>query len=332
MTLRSTAGVLLAGVMMTACSTSVGATADTVSAELTTTSVAVAPALERLLLTATATSASPSAGPTEVAVPLQQLPRGGRRIFPKHLVVMHYGTAGTAALGILGEGTPAQAAARLVAAAAPFAKASGRPVLPAFELIATIAQRAAGDDGMYSTYIPDADVARYLAAARRVKALLVLDLQPGRADFLTQARHYEKFLRQPDVGLALDAEWKLTPTQVPLKQIGATSAAAINQVSSYLAQLSAANGLPEKLLVLHQFREFMIPDRHKVVPRPGLAIVVHLDGFGPQSVKRDVYAALSLTSGPLHNGLKLFIDEDTDMFTPREAMAIRPRPELISYQ
>jgi hypothetical protein len=317
-------GLAVVGLLLAACTTT-ATTTSSVAADVASTG------LERLLLTAT-TPAAPAATPTQLDVPKPQLPRGGRRIFPRFLVVAHYGTAGTGALGVLGEGSPTQAAARLLGAAAPFAKASGRPVLPAFELISTIAQRKPGDDGTYSTYISDADVARYLAAARKVKAIVVLDLQPGRADFLTQARHYEKFLLQPDVGLALDPEWKLTPTQVPLRQIGATNAGAINAVSSYLSQLTVSHGLPEKLFVVHQFRQFMIPDRSKVVPRQGLAVVVHLDGFGPQWVKKQVYAALSLKTGPLHNGLKLFIDEDTTMFTPTEAMAIRPRPELITYQ
>ena len=277
-------------------------------------------------------SPSPSPSATQAPRSLAQLPRGGRAIFPRYLVVAHYGTAGTGALGVLGEGTPDQAGRRLLAAAAPFTKASGRPVLPAFELIASIAQRKPGADGTYSTYISDADVARYLAAARRVKAVVVLDLQPGRADFLTQARHFEKFLRQPDVGLALDPEWKLTPAQRPLRQIGATDATSINAVSSYLANLTLRSRLPEKLFVVHQFRAFMIPDRERVVDRPGLATVVHLDGFGTQRVKRDVYGALAVRTGPLHNGLKLFIDEDTQMFTPAQAMAFRPRPELITYQ
>jgi hypothetical protein len=324
---RTSLALLAVGLLMTACTTTVHADVAIDDAAAT----APASGLERLLLTAT-TSAQPAFTASAVPIPLRQLPRGGRRIFPTYLVVAHYGTAGTAALGVLGEGSPDVAAARLVRAAAPFAKASGRRVLPAFELIATVAQRKPGDDGTYSAYLSDADVARYLAAARRMKALVVLDLQPGRADFLTQARHYEKFLLQPDVGLALDPEWKLTPTQVPLKQIGATDAASINAVSSYLAQLTVSHGLPEKLFVVHQFRTDMIPDRVKVVPRPGLAMVVHLDGFGTQWVKHEVYDALSLKTGPLHNGLKLFIDEDTHMFTPYEAMAFRPRPELVTYQ
>lgn len=282
--------------------------------------------------TASPSAAPPSPRPSPSARPLAQLPRGGRTIFPRYLVVAHYGTAGTGALGVLGEGSPEQAGRRLLAAAAPFSAASGRPVLPAFELIASIAQRSPGPDGSYSTYLSDADVARYLAAARRVKAVLVLDLQPGRADFLTQARHFARFLRQPDVGLALDPEWKLTRTQVPLRQIGATDAASINAVSSYLATLTLRARLPEKLFVVHQFRAFMIPDRERVMARPGLATVIHLDGFGTQRVKREVYAALAVRHGPLHNGLKLFIDEDTRMLSPAEAMAVRPRPELITYQ
>jgi hypothetical protein len=269
---------------------------------------------------------------TPAAGPLRQLPRGGRQIFPRHLVVAHYGTAGTGALGVLGEGTPQQAAARLLQAAAPFAAASGRPVLPAFELIATIAQRSPGPDGMYSSAIPAEEITRYLAAARRAKALLILDLQPGRADFLDQARRLEPFLRQPDVGLALDPEWKLAPGQRPGRQIGSVSVAEVNRVSAWLARVRADNALPEKLFVVHQFRDFMIRDRAALAARPGLATVVHLDGFGTQRVKRSVYDALAVRTGPVHNGLKLFLDEDTDLFTPREAMAFRPRPDLITYQ
>ena len=39
--------------------------------------------------------------------------------------------------------------------------------------------------------------------------LLVLDFQPGATPFLNQVKAYEKFLLQPEVGVALDPEWKL---------------------------------------------------------------------------------------------------------------------------
>ncbi len=262
-----------------------------------------------------------------------ELPRGGREIFPTYEVIAHYGTATTAVLGVLGEGTPEQAGRNLLKAAEPFGKASGRRILPAFELIVSVAQRSPGDDGDYSSYLADAEIDRYLAEARKIKALVILDLQPGLADPLVQAKHFAKYLSQPDVGLALDPEWKLYGNQKPGRQIGYLTPASINEVSAWVADLRGRLDLPEKLFVLHQFQTRMIPNRETVVARPGLATVIHVDGFGTRGVKKDTYAALALPpGGPLHNGFKLFIDEDIAMFNPVEAMALRPSPELITYQ
>ena len=278
-----------------------------------------------------AATATVALGPLDLAAP-RELPRGGRTIFPTYQVIAHYGTATTAVLGVLGEGTPEQAGRNLLAAAEPFGKASGRRILPAFELIVSVAQRSPGDDGDYSAYLPDADIERYLAAARRIKALVLLDLQPGLADPLVQAQHFEKFLREPDVGLAVDPEWKLYGDQKPGRQIGTLDAASVNRVSAWLAELTTTLDLPEKLFVLHQFQRRMLPDRDAIVVRPGLATVVHVDGFGTRGGKLDTYAALADTTGRLRNGFKLFLDEDVDLLSPTEVMAVRPRPELITYQ
>ncbi|WP_414172529.1 hypothetical protein [Clavibacter tessellarius] len=89
----------------------------------------------------------------------------------------------------------------------------------------------------------------------------MIDLQPGRTDFLTQAKRYESVLAQPGVGLALDPEWRLGPDQVPLKQIGSVSAAEVDATTDWLAGLVRDRGLPQKMLVLHQFRLSMITDR-----------------------------------------------------------------------
>ena len=60
-------------------------------------------------------------------------------------------------------------------------------MLPALELIAVIAHGEAGPQGRYSLRQRDAVIRRYLRAARKAKALLVLDIQPGRSDFFTEA-------------------------------------------------------------------------------------------------------------------------------------------------
>lgn len=264
--------------------------------------------------------------------PEPQLPRGGTTIFPANLVVMHYGTAGSGVLGILGDGAPEQAADRLEAAAAPYVAASGRPVLPAFELITTVASSRPGTDGTYSSELPAAEVQRYLAVARAHRMLLVLDFQPGRAEFLDQVREYAQFLSQPDVGVALDPEWKLTATQRPLQQVGTSAAAPINAVSAYLSGIVERDRLPEKIFMVHQFKAYELPDRSSVVDQPGLATVLHVDGFGAQPDKIKTYLALASRTPRLVNGFKLFYKADTGLMTPTQAMALVPRPELISYQ
>src|SRR5215218_7905340 len=75
-----------------------------------------------------------------------QLPRGGRSIFPEHRVV-YYGAPQDDELGALGIGSPASAARRLERQAKAYARPH-RPVLPALELIAVIANADAGEDGM----------------------------------------------------------------------------------------------------------------------------------------------------------------------------------------
>lgn len=281
--------------------------------------------------------ATPTPAPAPTLPPVPYLPRGGHRIFPDHMVVMAYGTAGTGALGLLGEVSPQEAARRLETGSVQWAKASGRPVLPAFELITTVAQRAPGADGAYSAGLAPADVQRYLDAARAAKMLLVLDFQPGRAEVLAQVKRYEQFFVQPEVGIALDPEWVLRPGQRPGRQIGSLSAAEVNAVSGYLSDLVVRHRLPEKVFMVHQFKQYMLPDRSAIVDRFGLATVFHVDGFGPRHSKRETYSLLAspdgrIPGGLVVNGFKLFLDEDVDLMTAADVMALRPRPELVSYQ
>src|SRR4051812_49593083 len=94
--------------------------------------------------------------------PAPELPRGGRVIFPGHRVVAFYGAPQDPELGQLGIGSPAGAARKLARQARPY----GGRVLPAFELISTVASGAAGTDGRYSYRQPRRVIDRYLAAAR----------------------------------------------------------------------------------------------------------------------------------------------------------------------
>jgi hypothetical protein len=264
-----------------------------------------------------------------------QLPGGGQLALPGKRYVALYGAAGTGALGVLGEQGPADAVARAKAQAAEYQPFSDEPVIPMFELIATVAAGAAGPDGDYSAEVPVETLQPWIDAARDAGVYVVIDLQPGRTDFLTQAKRYESVLAQPGVGLALDPEWRLGPDQVPLKQIGSVSAAEVDATTNWLAGLVREKGLPQKMLVLHQFRLSMIQDRASLdMSHPELAMLVHADGQGGQPDKQATWRALHAEAPTgMAWGWKNFIDEDKPMLTPEQTMQdVSPVPDLVTYQ
>jgi len=278
--------------------------------------------------------AQPAPAPTPAAarpVPELQLPRGGRRIFPDYRVVAFYGAPGNERLGVLGIGSPDQAAKRLRRVARGYAKKS-RPALPAFELISTIAAQAPGDGALHRIHQSDDVIARYLRAARKAKALLVLDIQPGRGDFLSEAMRLERWLRQPDVGIALDPEWHVGQDEVPGQVIGSVTADEVNEVSAYVSRLVTEHDLPEKLFVVHQFTSGMIANKDRVLRRPGLAVTMNVDGFGDRPNKLSKYAQFTSELTRFNDGFKLFYEEDTNLMSPGAVLALRPPPDLVVYE
>jgi hypothetical protein len=273
--------------------------------------------------TAEGTGGAAKAGPP-------QLPRGGRSVLPEHRVVAYYGAPQSHELGALGIGTPDAAVRRLVRQSRAYERRS-RPVLPALELIAVVAQADGGRDGSYRMRQTDAVIRRYLAAARRAKALLLLDLQPGRSDFFTETTRLEKWLAQPDVGLALDPEWRMKPGQVPGQVIGDVSAREVNATSAWLSELVRHKRLPQKLFVVHQFTEDMVDDR-ALKRRAGLDMVLNADGFGGQPEKIVKYRSFTRAAPSFNPGFKLFYREDSDLMSPAEVLRLGPPPAFVVYE
>ena len=271
-----------------------------------------------------APEASSEPGPAE-------LPRGGRTILPDRRVVAFYGAPQDRELGVLGIGSPARAARKLERQARPYAR-RGRPVLPAFELIAAIVTGEAGDGGDHSMRQEPATIRRYLRVARAHRMLLLLDIQPGYASFLQEAEALEEFLKEPDVSLALDPEWSMKPPQLPGQEIGSTDAATINEVSRYLSGIVRQYDLPQKLLVVHRFTGDMIQAEHDLERHPGVALVVNVDGFGDQPNKISKYEEFTDDLRRRFNGLKLFYEEDLNLMKPNQVLRLRPQPDLIVYE
>ena len=271
---------------------------------------------------------------TATAATGTELPGGGQLALPGKTYVALYGTPGSGALGVLGEQDVPATVQRAAEHAEPYRALTDTEVVPALEIIATIASAGAGDDGNYSAEKSVDQLRPLVEAAHEHGQYVVLDLQPGRTDFLTQAKRYEELLKLPNVGLALDPEWRLRPDQVHLRQIGSVTGAEADAVAAWLAELTRKHDLPQKMFVLHQFAASMITNREVVrTDRPELQVVVHVDGQGTPGGKAGTWNLLRQGADPgLAWGWKNFYDEDVPMLTPEQTWGVAPRPDLVTYQ
>jgi hypothetical protein len=267
----------------------------------------------------------------EAEAPPSELPRGGRVILPGDRVVAFYGDPRDRRLGVLGIGSPDRAARRLEHQARAYVR-PGRPVLPALELITTLAIEEPGAGGDHTLHEEPSTIRRYLRAARAHHMLLILDIQPGYAPFIDEVRRLEPFLKQPDVSLALDPEWSLEPPQIPGQEIGSTDAPTIDEVSRYLSGLVRRYDLPQKLLVVHRFTDEEIEAEDQLERDPGVALVLDVDGFGARPNKVSKYKQLAQHGGPAFNGFKLFYEQDTHLMNPDRVLRLRPQPDFVVYQ
>lgn len=263
------------------------------------------------------------------------LPGGGHDLFHHKRYVALYGTPISGALGVLGEQDGSATISRAADQAAQYQALTEDHVVAALEIIVTVAAGTAGEDHNYSNEWPAEDFVPLIEAATAADQYVILDFQPGRSDFLTQVKLYEELLHYPNVGIALDPEWRLGPQEKPLTRIGSVEATEVNQVIDYLSQFVTEHRLPPKMVVLHQFQLQMLRDRDQIdTSRAQTPVLIHADGQGTQGQKQDTWAALH-TDAPPHVrwGWKNFIDEDHPMLTPEQTYTqVEPIPDLVTYQ
>ncbi|WP_052708661.1 hypothetical protein [Streptomyces sp. WMMB 714] len=255
-------------------------------------------------------------------------------MFPRYRMVGYCGLPGAAALGRLGSGDPAARIRELEEKARDFG--DGRELMPVLELLATVANPTPGPDGEYRTRTPEKTVRRFHELAREHDALLLLNVQPGRAAALDEVKALREWLVRPDVGVALDPEWDMGPGEVPGETYGHTSGKELDEVAGYLADLVEEHDLPDKPLVFHQVSPSVVSDEDAVRPADGVPVVKCADGIGSPDLKRATWRRLvdDLPEG-MHTGFKLFYEEDTEgsrLMKPEEVLALRPAPEYVVYE
>ena len=214
----------------------------------------------------------------------------------------------------------------------------GREVFPRYRLVGYAGVTGAATlDGKYRVRLTDSQIAAYHKTARKHRAVLLLNLQPGRSEFITEAKAFEKWLKEPDVGVALDPEWAMDAGQRPGGAYGHTTGAELDEVSRYLASLVQRHGLPEKVMVYHQVARSVVRKESGLKDHDGVAVVKSVDGLGHPGPKINTYRVVNMTTPKfVHAGFKLFFTEDREdggrLMTPKEVLTLKPRPEYVMYE
>jgi hypothetical protein len=256
-------------------------------------------------------------------------------VFPRYRLVGYAGVTGAPTLGRLGTGPLHQRVAEIERTAKPYA--AGREILPVLEVIATVVQPSPGGDGKHRVRLTDAQIATYHKAARKHQAIMLLNLQPGRSEFITEVKAFKKWLEQPDVGVALDPEWAMDPGQRPGGVYGRTTGAEVDEVARYLSGLVKQHDLPEKVMVYHQVARSVVRKESGLKDHEGVVVIKSVDGLGPPGPKKNTYRVVNKTTPEfVHPGFKLFFTEDREnggrLMTPKEVLSLKPRPEYVMYE
>ena len=292
----------------------------------------------RMLALAHATSTFGTASSTTSLWPVKTSYPNVGAILPFKRIVAYYGNFYSRNMGVLGEYPTDEMLRMLASTTAEWTAADPTtPAVPAIHYIAVVAQDRAGKDGNYILRMPDDQIEHALDLANRIQGLVFLDVQVGKSTLERELPMLEKYLKMPQVHLAIDPEFSMKYGHRPGTVIGTFDATDINYAAEYLAKLVRSNYLPPKILVVHRFTQNMVTNYKKIQPLPEAQIVIDMDGFGSKEMKRETYMSVIYSEPVQFAGIKLFYKNDsrppsTGLFTPEEILNLTPVPIYIQYQ
>jgi hypothetical protein len=280
-------------------------------------------------------------------------------ILPRYRIIAYYGNPLSKRMGVLGGLPSDEMLAGLERTAKEWAKAdTGRKVLPALHLIATVAQGRPGAGGKHRLRMSDSLIERVAGWAEQRGWLLFVDIQIGHSTVAAELEPLVPFLKRPYIHLALDPEFAMTRGGVPGRRIGTLDGADVNVAIRRLATLVTEEKLPPKVLVVHRFTQGMLTGTDRIRLDPRVQVVIDMDGFGASWHKEYAYRRFISPYPVQYTGFKLFYRNDRNtrarapgfepscvdtvyrlvgcgddgLMTPRQVLRLYPQPLYIQYQ
>lgn len=258
-------------------------------------------------------------------------------ILPENRIICYYGNPNSTRMGALGEFPKDEMLQRLMGEVSSWNNADpDHPVKPCLHMVAVVAQAEAGTSGHYRSIMLDSSVQEVHSWAQEVDGLLFVDIQVGTDRLQNILPRFEWILKEPDVHLGVDPEFMMKTGARPGTRIGTMDAADINYATAELARIVREYDLPPKVLVIHRFTRNMVTNADRIILRPEVQVVMHMDGWGAPWLKRDSYRDFVVREPVEYTGFKIFYHNDTKngdpLMMPNDLLRLAPKPLYIQYQ
>ncbi len=287
---------------------------------------------------ATSTLATSTSKVKKFLWPVKTVYPNGGAILPFHRIIAYYGNFYSKGMGVLGKYPKDIMLSKLADEVAKWNAADPEtPALPAIDYIAVTAQGSPGADGKYRLRMPDSQIDYALELADEVHGIVILDVQVGLSNLQSELPPLEKYLKMPNVHLAIDPEFSIKSKNKPGEVIGTMNAADVNYAAGFLAKLVKDNNLPPKILIVHRFTQGMVVGYKQIEPLPEVQVVMDMDGWGSPAKKIGTYTNFIEAQPVQFTGFKLFYVNDlrapsTRMLTPTDLLKLSPKPVFIQFQ
>lgn len=264
---------------------------------------------------------------------------------PNNRIVAFYGIPGAEVAGPAFETSPQMLTDLAKQAQAYLTLDPTHPVMPGIDLVVHVPDQCSSDPAdLCSHWIDPSVIQEYIDFCQKNNLLLFLDLNFGRAPIQPTVQQALPYLEKYSfVHLAIDPEWAVGPTGYPGYDVGQMHAADINWIIDQMAAIPMKDHLPRKVLIIHEFRPLVLPDKSAIVVNPDVSIVLHVDSVGNYNGavndKIEQYTEwvqqdkLAQNQPVPYGGFKLFywLEGPFHLMTPDEVMQLSPPPLVITY-
>lgn len=287
-----------------------------------------ATATESADLKVTATVSATSSA-TDAAPPKSKVTAGEPEPYlANHFLVTFYGSPWGPGLGILGDQSRESTDFKLRQHADMFRPFEDRRIVPTYHMITTVADPT---PPLYRHQVDLPTIDEWLAAAATNNFAVIMDLQPSHADLMEEFERIRYTLLSPDVHLAIDPEFTMDEGQIPNKHVGNLKAAQINLVQAELEKIALEIGV-NKVLMLHQFKDTMLPDKGDIQNYPHVELVIDSDGTFDTEIKVYNYELYATEPAWEFGAIKVFYRYDNVILSAEDLMDLKPKPSIVIYQ